>query len=245
MVQKSIGIIGGKGFVGSNILPNINCDRNPSLKHYNVLINANGNSSKVLASQDTIADFQANVNSTLNVLLNFKFDTYIHISSCEVYEDISCENKTKEDVRIDSSKLSNYGFSKYLAELLVKKYCKKWIIIRLNGPIAENVKKGPIFDILHGDKLWISDKSEFQFIHMSSVSEFIKELIDQGVCNQIFNVTGENPVELKTVMRMLKKDIPSPESPLIRHQINIDKFSQYKYVTSSKDSIRRLISNLT
>lgn len=232
-------VIGCDGFIGSNLCKDLNCvgiskeNYNENIGNYDVIINANGNSSKILPEHDPILGFDLNVRNTLKTVVDFKFDTYIYLSSCEVYGN----GETSEDVIINIPSLSRYALSKYLAECVVKNYCKRWIILRLNGVIGPNLKKGAIFDILHGDKLWISDESQFQLIHTKYISELVTLLINKGIANEIINVTGIDSIMLKNLNY---REIECPECPTFIHQFNVNKANSFLKIPSSIESFNRL-----
>jgi len=125
-------IIGGEGFVGSafarfcqnknkefEIIDRENYDSFKG-KKCDILINANGNSSKILATKDPLEDFEATVTSVRKSMDDFKCKKYILLSSCDVYPDCSSPNLTSEDSQIDISKQTSYGSHKYQAEHSVK-----------------------------------------------------------------------------------------------------------------------------
>src|SRR5579859_7226536 len=149
--RKSMIILGSNGFIGNNLLNDLGgigiTKENYAGQDCDVLINANGNSRKLLPETDPLTDFDLTVRNTMKSIMDFHFNIYIYVSSCEVYGDLSLKENTKEETNIDIFNVSRYGLSKYLAECIVKKYCKKWIILRLNGPIGPNMKKGPVYDI--------------------------------------------------------------------------------------------------
>lgn len=218
---STIGVIGGNGFIGNNLVKDfqgvsITKDSPPS--RHTILINANGNSRKGLPEVDPLADFDLSVRSVLQSVTQMEYDTYVYLSSCEVYGDLT--QNTKEDTVLDVTKMSRYGLSKYLAESIVRKYCKKWLIIRLNGPIGPGMKKGPVYDILKGDKLWLSGKSQFQIIHTKYLSQFIRLLLDSGVTNEVYNFTGHGTIALNDVMSILNRRISCPDEPVVNHNIS-------------------------
>src|SRR5215831_10266370 len=121
-----IGVVGGEGFVGSAFMRYLSRLSLEAVaitrKNYgelrgsswDVLINANGNSKKWLAERDPQDDFDLTVRSTLAILLDFVADKYVHLSSVDVYNNLSNPACNVEDVAIVPEQLSNYGFSKYL-----------------------------------------------------------------------------------------------------------------------------------
>ena len=160
-------LIGGEGFVGSAyarllartgiehaIITRANYDHLVG-QHCDVLINANGNSRKPLAVSDPLADFDASVRSVRASLVDFQFERYVHLSSCDVYPDCSSPETTQESVPPEIGRQSPYGFHKYLAEQCVQHAAANWQVFRLGGFVGPGLKKNAIFDILHGGPLWL------------------------------------------------------------------------------------------
>jgi nucleoside-diphosphate-sugar epimerase len=230
-------ILGSSGFIGSNLvndLGGIGITRdNYQSDSCDILINSCGNSKKYLPEKDPLTDFDQSVRTTLQSVVDFSFDTYILISSCEVYNGL-----TNEETTIDVSAISRYGLSKYLAECIVKQYCKKWIILRLNGPIGPNMKKGPVYDILNNSPIWMSAKSEFQFLHVKFISKFIKILLDNKISNEVFNLTGSNVISLTETMNILGKKVASLDNKVIKHSFNVEKANKLMALPTSLESIK-------
>lgn len=250
MVLKSITVLGANGFVGSNLVKHFgNCvsvtkenyDESVGLKT-DVFINANGNSSKILPQKNPIKDFDLTVRNTLRSVIDFQYDLYIYISSCEVYGNLPGD--TREETLINPSKITRYALSKYLAECIVKQYCKNWLIIRLNGPIGLGLKKGYLYDILNKEQLWMSPKSKLQLIGMDSVADFIFKLIEKNITNETFNVTGKGALKLQELLNMFDCKSFCPDEPIINHDIATSKANSIMTLPSSLESIERFRSKL-
>jgi nucleoside-diphosphate-sugar epimerase len=148
-------ILGGQGFVGSAFVRFCQSNNKEFVmidrqnydfykgKSCDVFVNANGNSSKILATNNPMEDFVATVQSTKNSLIDFKFNKYVFLSSCDVYPDCSSPDLTKEDSVIDVSKQSTYGFHKHLAEECVIHSVPNWLVIRMGGMVGQGLKKIP------------------------------------------------------------------------------------------------------
>src|SRR5262249_37848750 len=174
---RLIFIIGGRGLVGSAFVRLFESTGQPHAviqrDNYNdfagqrcdVLINANGNSSKPLARNNPLADFEASVRSVRASLIDFQFDRYVLLSSCDVYPDCSSPAVTGEDQPIDVARQSPYGFHKYLAEQCVAHAAPGSLILRCGGFVGPGLRKNAIYDILHGGTLYLDPASELQFLH--------------------------------------------------------------------------------
>ena len=78
---------------------------------------------------------------------------------------------------------SAYGFSKFMAELVVAKYCKNYTNLRCCAIIGPGMKKGLIHDIKHGGPIYIRHDSRLQFITAEEVANVIDYIISDT--NQI------------------------------------------------------------
>src|SRR5215831_9931322 len=119
-------ILGGAGFVGSAYARLLSGLGEPftiiTRANYaalrgsacSVLVNANGNSKKFMATRDPLWDFDASVRSVAASLEDFKAARYVFLSSGDVYPDPSHADVTREDDVIDLSRVSRYGLHKYL-----------------------------------------------------------------------------------------------------------------------------------
>jgi dTDP-4-dehydrorhamnose reductase len=226
-----IGIIGHSGFLGraffdvlSETCEVITYDRNCELEVLetcDVIINANGNSSKILAEQDPYLDFIANAAFTLAVsLFATEKDIFlVHISTGEA-SGISKLNANVTSPIESLLDLSNYGLSKAIGEVLVRKYATKWMIIRPSGLIGQGMKKGPVFDLLSEQPVWVSENSKLSLMRTVTTAKITIELLQyhlvKGVENQTYDVAGTEPLTLGEIAKLFKKDLRTrPELPTV------------------------------
>lgn len=248
-------ILGGNGFVGSafvrfcqsngldyTIIDRTNYDEHLG-KSCDVFINANGNSSKILAKKDPLADFDATVRSTKKSLIDFQFEKYVLLSSCDVYPDCSSPETTREDSVIDISKQSPYGFHKLLAEECVRHCASNWLIIRMGGMVGIGLKKNPIFDIINGGLLWVDPKSELQYMNTEDVAKTVFELIDKEITNQIFNVCGSSLMRIDELLKTFHVRV-NQNSPLVRYDVNIDKIQKIVKMPDSIESVLHFVKKV-
>lgn len=252
-----IHIIGNTGLVGSAICAHlesseieyVGINRSNYQEHIgsetNYLINANGSGWKGRANQDPKADFERNVQSTIKHIFSFKFDTFIHVSSVDVYPTPSSTDSTREDSPIDPTKLHTYGFHKYLSELIVMRYCPNWIILRLGGLVGKNLTKNPIYDWTHGKPFFISAKSKLTFIHTEAVAEIIQCLIDTKVTREIINVCGSDSIRLQDLSAVANFKIEEVSGrgdlAVQNYQINVDKLQKLFPVKTAREYIEQYL----
>lgn len=258
-IDEPILLIGHTGFVGSAIKRYLE-DKNISYLGVNrgnydkfkgasvgTLINANGNSKKYLAAKEPLEDFKQNVVSTMMTLRDFEFESYIFISSIDVYEKHSSTDETIEEISINPLNLSNYGFDKYLAELVVEKFASSWLVLRLGGMVGEGLKKNSIYDLINRDKLWVHPDSSYQYISTKEVARIITKLVSNGYRNEIFNICGSGTISIREVAeQFLNKSINSYEweGSVERYEVNIDKIKKIYSVQNSRDYIKSYLKRI-
>lgn len=249
-------IIGGNGFVGSAYkrfcekqhIDYLVISRENYLDHVgtkaDVLINANGNSKKFLATEQPLVDFDASVRSLRQSLIDFPCDKYVFLSSCDVYSDCSSYDLSKEDVMINISQQSPYGFHKYLAELCVQHCHNDWLIFRMGGFVGENLKKNAIFDILWGDRLWLHPESKLQYINTDIAAMRVMEIINKGYSQEIFNLCGNGVIELQEVLEMVDRQVEiNTEAKPVHYEVNIDKIQSVVDIPSTREAVINFVKS--
>ena len=251
-------ILGGRGFVGSAFTRY--CKKNRishqviHLQNYqdfvgktcDLFINANGNSKKYLAETDPRKDFELSVLSVEKTFKDFDFGKYVFCSSIDMYNDTANTENNAEDAVIDPARLSFYGFHKYLAEQLVRRYVSDWLIIRFGGFVGEGLKKNTIFDLLHGNPLWVDIRSRYQYLDTDSAAQIVFNLIQMKKTKEIFNVCGNGTIAIEDAIKYLSGSFEiryAHNSPSIEHyEINIDKLKSIIEVPETKETIERYMS---
>jgi len=204
-----------------------NYDKHISTK-FDVVINANGNSKRFWANQHPQEDFSASTASVYKSIFDFPTDLYIYISSPDVYPDHAAPGSTSELERIDSSKLSSYGFHKYLGELIVKKNKKKFLILRSSMILGTNLSKGPIYDIIHDREIFVKPNSRLQLITTKAIAEIIRVLIKERVVNETINMGGIGIFSFKSLDKVFDKKIKySKEAESQIYEMNIKKLRAF------------------
>jgi nucleoside-diphosphate-sugar epimerase len=210
-------LIGAEGFVGSGFARNlpqrgvelIAVSRSTYALHAgspsDVVIEAACNSKKFLAENQPFDEFDLSVTHRLRTLRDFPAPLHVHISSVDVYSDLSSPATTREASASAAGpeNPSHYGFHKLLAEQLVRHHAKTWLIIRLAGMVGPGLRKNPVYDILHGQPLRIHPDSQYQFMHTDNVAECVWTLVEHGITNEIFNVCGAGLISPREISRMI------------------------------------------
>ncbi len=243
-------VIGGHGFVGSGFVRLLQRLEAPHRviqrdnyhefvgQSCDVLINANGNSSKLLSRREPATDFNASVQTVMASLHDFKCEKYVLCSTCDVYNDVTDPGLNREDAAIDPRKQSRYGFHKHLAEQLVRYEQPNHLIIRFGGFIGPGLKKNAVYDILHGGPLWLDPESALQFLHTDAAAELVWTLTEAAGAGEVVNVCGAGLVRLRDVLQRVGREVPvQPDSPRVSYQINIEKLQGYCSVPRSEDAV--------
>ena len=249
-------ILGGRGLVGSGFARY--CERSGRpfrvihRENYDsyvgescdLLINANGNSSKILARRDPKKDFEASVSSVRASLEDFRYERYVHVSSCDVYPDCSSPETTREELPLDSARQTAYGFHKLLGEQCVRHAAGDWLILRFGGFVGPGLKKNAIYDILRGGPLFLDPSSELQFLHTGRAAEIVFRLIERRIRRQIFNICGRGLVRLQDVIDLRGKAVAvNPDSPTVRYEVNIEKVSDLVEIPETRAAVFEFVSS--
>ena len=166
--MQKIGIIGAKGFLGSAIckkskdfdfniieITRENYEKNKS-ENFNILINTATPSKKYWASKNPYDDFNQTVKLTADITYNWNYKKLIQISSISV-NDLASKHP--------------YALNKKAAEIITN--YKTSMIIRLSSLYGVGLTKGPLYDLLSSQKIFVDIDSEYSFINTDFVAEWI------------------------------------------------------------------------
>lgn len=208
-----------------------------------ILINANGGTSKPKAESDPIGEIDRTVITAMQFCRDFKFDQFVQISSGDVYSVLDDPEQNTEDTEIILDDLSAYGICKFLAESAVRKQCDKWLIVRPGGLLGPGLRKNPIFDLLTGDKLYVHPDSRFGYIHTDKLAWIIITLLEKNISNDVFNVCGKGLVSIRQVMEWTDNESASYDDSRepSHYELNHDKIEQHCELPDSETTVRNFI----
>ena len=245
-----IGILGGKGLLGGDLVSFFGVDRKVFpidrdnydqmvSQKFDLLINANGNSKRFWANEHPLEDFEASTFSVYKSLRDFQFKKYLYISSSDVYPNHEDPSLTKEDQDINPALLSPYGFHKYLSEKIVQNRAADWVILRSSLILGEGLKKGPFYDIMTCNPLFITLDSQLQIITTQAVAQIIEALLSQSVSNKVFNVGGKGTFSfLKTSDFFPNPITVSDQAKPQVYKMNVEKISDLYPLKTSEEYLK-------
>ncbi|HSX38034.1 MAG TPA: NAD-dependent epimerase/dehydratase family protein [Chlamydiales bacterium] len=248
-------ILGGTGLVGSAVVEYLRFLGADCLslhsKNYDqyigssakVVINCNGNSYRFKANQDPKWDFGASVDSVQRSLFDFKTDMYIYMSTIDVYNHRQNPELNHENIPIDYLKLDAYGFHKWVAERLVEKYARNALILRLGTVIGNGLKKGPIFDLLNQNPVFMSLDSKISLVDTQTIARIVAFLIESGVKREIFNITGHGGVKLRDLQPMVPFQFKTQAESLHQYDISNTKIHALYPMPTSLETAQRYIQS--
>jgi nucleoside-diphosphate-sugar epimerase len=250
-------VLGGKGFYGQafcRVLDSLGREhRAITRENYHeyrghscdVLINANGNSSKILARRKPLEDFELSVKSVRASLVDFQFHTYLYLSSIDVYPNASPGAETHEEARLPAGEQSDYGFHKHLAEQCVQHGAQRWLIARLGGAVGPGLKKNALFDIVQGGPLWLDPESRLQFLATDDAARLVLALLHAGIRQEIYNVCGEGTIALSEAIERRGKPVHvTPGSPRVHMEINIQKLLRFGQVPKTRETVLEFLEGV-
>lgn len=249
--MKKLAIIGGNGMVGSDLVASLgspfaitrsNYDSYKGRK-FDVVVNANGNSKRYWANEHPLEDFVASTVSVYNSIVDFPCDTYIYLSSPDVYEQHDSPHVTKETGVVNPKNLTPYGFHKYLSELIVQKYTKKFLILRCSLMLGTKLTKGPFYDVLHNNPLFISTSSRLQLISTKALADVIVKLLQSDVRGDIFNVGGVGTFPFSKIKSYFDRKISiSSRAERQIYEMNVSKLKQlFPTLKSSEEYLQEFV----
>jgi len=253
---KNIAVIGGEGVLGADLVEYLSpfYSVTPITKQnykfyigqsFDIIVNANGNSKRFWANEHVIEDFMLSTATVYKSLFDFKFKKYIYISSSDVYENHGRRSLSKENHLPDIKNLSPYGLHKHLSEIIVKKHAKDYLILRCSMILGKNLKKGPIYDIMHNKSLFISKESRLQMITTKEISNVTNFLVKKKKSNEIFNVGGKGTVSFNNISSFFSNPVKfSKSAEKQTYEINVDKLNKMYNLCSSKSYLQEFLGGL-
>ena len=201
--MKKLGIVGANGFLGKTLVEvakdfdfkttEITRKNFDDYKYdkFDILVNTAMPSKKYWASKNPFLDFQQSVELTAELVFNWNFDKFIHISSISVNE---------IEIKLP------YSINKKAAEIIAS--YPKSLIVRLGALYGKGLQKGALYDLLNSNKLYVDLKSEYNYISTDFVSRWIYSNSDR---EGIVELAAVNTISLLEIAKSLDLTIESGE----------------------------------
>jgi len=196
--QKTIGVFGAKGFVGSEISKYLKYLRydviditretfeNDMFKEYDYVINAACSSERWKAKSAPYYDFEESVEKTAQIFYEAKYKKFIQISSLSA----RCQTNTI------------YGRNRLAAESIVND--GNSLIVRLGSMYGPTLMKGPLIDMINKSTVYASSESKYSFSPLSFNADWIARNLDR---TGIYEVGSKNSIKLGDLARKLNLNI--------------------------------------
>lgn len=116
---------------------------------------------------------------------------FIHISTDQLYDGLRKDKNEENKVKLTN----NYGITKYLGELELKKYPKKTILRTNFYGTSVSKKRGSFSEFIvnklkKNEKIFLASNIFFNPIKLSKLSEIIKNIITKKIFG-LYNIGGE------------------------------------------------------
>lgn len=188
-------LVGSTGFVGSNLLNNMDFDAVYNSKNIkmsydtnpDLLVYAGVRGTKFLANKYPEKD-AINIKDAINNIKKINAKKIILISTVDVYNDLDGKD---EDYIIDGSKLHSYGKNRYDLEQWVINNISDYHIIRLPAIYGINLKKNFVHDLIYPAPTYLTkeiyEKIFLEFNDIEKYYSFNDELYSLVINDQYIN----------------------------------------------------------
>ena len=212
---------------------------------FDVIINANGNSKRFWANEHPFEDFNTSTISVYKSMFDFRCRIYIYISSPDVYDKHESPRFTSEIRKVNPVQLSSYGLHKYLSEIIVQKHAQNYLVLRCSMILGTKIRKGPIFDILHGNPLYISRNSRLQMITTEEIVRVILLFLNKDVSCDTFNVGGTGTVSFHNLQTILERPVTfSADAKRQTYEMAVGKLKKIYPLKTSEEYLQQFIDSL-
>lgn len=255
---RTCAVIGANGFVGSAVAAEAgrrgfavtNITRGTYELHrgtrFDLLVNANGNSKKFLSRENPGLDFELSVQSVHKAVHDFPAGLHIHLSTIDVYNDVTTPAGNREDVVIEPARLSAYGFHKFLAEQIVRRFAPAWIILRMGGFVGPGLRKNSIYDLLKARPLRVHPDSAYQYLHSRVLAGLVFDLADRVAPGTILNCVGDGVVSLRDIAGLIPGASlnAEPDAKSERYEVSNEALKAVLPVPASRAAVEGFIRDV-
>jgi nucleoside-diphosphate-sugar epimerase len=252
-------IIGADGFVGRALINILSAtgetcvalgrdDPLPTAR-FDVVIDCNGEGRRFWCNENPDGSYQRNVETVAAKLAALETETYVYISTVDVYGAGRGEQSTsREDVAIKVDVLDVYGRHKYEAERLVLERASRALVLRCGTLIGPGLKKNPVFDLLHDAPLRMTADSTLNLLRIETLGAVLMRLLQDGTTG-VYNVAASRSMPVSQIRLMIAErrginpnDMPEhPEQVEMFYDVNVDKLSAMIDVPASDAALHSFL----
>jgi hypothetical protein len=216
-----IGVIGGFGMIGSNIVEQYSNDNEISIitrenfldfehKIFDLIFCAAADGRKYLANSEPYNDL-INVMSLVQSVRLLKCRKFILVSTIDVYNSVG--NVGDENSRIAIERFS-YGSNRLSLEIALREvFGNKLTVIRLQGIIANNLKKNILFDIKNQKSfVQLGNESKMQYYPLKMFRNHIEEVLSKSLV--LCNLSCQ-PISYFELQEIMEFQIPVSDTNVI------------------------------
>lgn len=223
-------LIGHTGFVASNLLRDLQFDElynsqniaEITGKSFKKIVCAGVSAVKWWANQHPEED-KAQIDRLLNSLRTVKVDTFILISTVDIYAEV---NGATEDDLPSLDGLHFYGRHRWYVEEFVKQNFAKYHIIRLPALFGPGLKKNIIYDLLNSHRLdIINPQSSFQWYPLARLARDMEIIETANV--SLINLAAE-PVKTEVIINRYFPSVPIGSNAST--EVHYDMHTKYAYL---------------
>lgn len=257
--MKTCIIIGSKGFIGATLVAEAAArgyavtavDLDTYAQHRgeeaDLLINAAGNSRKFIDDQDPVRGYDLSVTSVMNVLHDFRYGLFLHLSSGAVYPSEGDPQQNNEHAPLDPAQMTRYGFHKWLAEQLVRHYAPQHLIVRLGGFVGPGLRKNAVYDLLTGSPLFVHPDSEFQYMDTRDLARALFDLCaPPPLPDSPLNLSSRGVVSVRQIAEWAGVELPADteDLPRTRAELNVDRAAHLLELPETAATVRQFIDEI-
>jgi nucleoside-diphosphate-sugar epimerase len=253
LVEKLIGIIGHRGFIGSAMVRASNragfecvgIGRTEKVtEDCDFVIDCNGNSRKFEVNQNPDHGIKSIVEAVENRVQQLHGQqSYIYISSGEVY---GLQQKLSTEIdRICPGELSYYGTLKLRAEEIIQEGKEDFLIVRPSGFVGSGLVKNPIFDLINGHQLFAHPDSLFQFCDVDWFADTVVRLATMRKTG-IWNVSSTGTVSIREVSEFanIYIDKITPKASIEHHELSTKKLQELIDIPGTKEVVKKFLGSV-
>lgn len=111
--------------------------------------------------------------------------------------------------------------------------------------LGQNLKKGPPYDIINKNPLFISKASRLQMISTQEIANVITFLIDKKIENEVFNVGGKDIVDFEKIQTYFSTPLSFQDKNETQiYEMNVSKLNNIFPLKTSEFYLQEFLKTL-